>query len=113
MTLAFLKNCYLFLAVLSLLCLEGFSLVASGGCSLVVVEGSSLGGFSCCVVQALESTGFRGCSSWAPEHKFSSCGKGLGAPRQHVGSSRILFNSHANGYEVISHCGFDLDFPNY
>ena len=40
MTLAFLKNCYLFLAVLSLLCLEGFSLVvASGGYSPVVVRG--------------------------------------------------------------------------
>ena len=32
-------------------------------------------GFSCCGAQPLGFKGFRSCGSWAPEHRFNSCGK--------------------------------------
>ena len=32
-------------------------------------------------------------------------------PNQHI--VRFFYNNHLNGYEVVSHCGFDLHVPNY
>ena len=61
-------------AVPGLRCCAGFSLVAaSRGCSLAVCAGFSLQGFSC-GAQSLGHSGFRSCTSWALEHRLSSCG---------------------------------------
>ena len=67
---------YLFLAVLSLHCCTGFSLVAaSGGPSLVAVRRLLIAVASPFSEHGLQgSTGFSSCGSWALEHKFSSCG---------------------------------------
>ena len=89
---------YLFLAVLGLRCCVGFSIVAaSSDYSLAMIHGFSLQGllllqsmacnkgsmgFSSC------ASGFSSCSSWTLEHRLSSCGTDLVAPK-HVGSSQI------------------------
>ena len=56
-------------------CYLGFFLVAvSRSHSLVVAHGLRIAVASRCKAQALGCSGFSCCSSWAPEHWFSSCG---------------------------------------
>ena len=60
-------NCiYLFLAVLSLVVIGGYSSCSS--------RASHCGGVSCCGAQALGHSGFNNCSSKAPEHRLNSYG---------------------------------------
>ena len=76
----FKKNNFLiFLAVLELHCYEGFfsgcgeqGLLFSCGAQV-----SHCSGFIYCQTWALGYMGFNGCSSWALEHKLSSCGNRL------------------------------------
>ena len=86
----------LFLALLSLLCSLGFSLVvASGGCSSCSTLASHRGGFSC-VARPLGHGGFSSCGTWVQSLWFPSSRAqaqelwctGLVAP-WHVGSSWI------------------------
>ena len=60
--------------------LDSLSLVAaSRGYSTVMMHGLRILMTPRCIAQALEHMGFRAhglsaCSSWAPEHRLSSCG---------------------------------------
>ena len=70
---------FLFLGVLGLCCCPGFSEVATRGGGLLLscdARASHCGGFSCGRTQALGHPGFSNCSSWALEHRLSSCGTG-------------------------------------
>ena len=65
----------LFLAVLSLCCCMGFSLVweSIGAILYCGAQVSHCSGISCCVARALGCTDLSSCSSWALEHRLSSC----------------------------------------
>ena len=66
---------FIYLAVLGLHCCPGFSLaVASGGCSLAVVPGLLIWWRLLLWNPGSRALGLRSCSSWALEHKLSSCG---------------------------------------
>ena len=77
----FLKIVFNFLlAVLYLRC-TGFSLAVGRGATLQLPgDGPHCGGFSCGAralgarAAAVAAHGLRSCSSWAPEHRFCSCG---------------------------------------
>ena len=66
----FILCVYLFLAALGLHCCVQAS--SSWGS-----RASPCGGFSCYGARAVGCEGFRSCSSWAPEHRLSSCGPRL------------------------------------
>ena len=73
----FLLNCFLFLAVLGfLLCVDPSLVVGSRGCSLVAVQFSHYGGFSCCGAQAPEHMRFHSVCR-TQEHRLNSVGHGL------------------------------------
>ena len=66
------------MAVLSLPCFTGFSLVAgSGYYSLVGALVSRCGGFSRCGALAPGCEGFSSCGSQALQHRLNSCGAEL------------------------------------
>ena len=66
---------FIYLAVLGLHCCPGFSLVAaSGGCSLAVVPGLLIWWRLLLWSTGSRALGLHSCSSWALEHKLSSCG---------------------------------------
>ena len=98
-----LKNnsIYLFSAVLGLRCCMDFSVVlASRDYSLVVVHGPvSLSWLPCCRAWALEHVG------------FSSCNCSKSSPALDI-LTLIIYFSHSYRCVVVSHHGFNLNFPN-
>ena len=72
-----LKFIYLLLAVLGLCCWQAFSRCREWGLPFVGSWASPCRGFSYCGAQALgggfSDGGFSNCSSWALEHRLSSC----------------------------------------
>ena len=67
-----LKFIYLLLTVLGLRCWQAFSCCREWGLPFVGSWASPCGGISYCGAQAL-GRGFSNCSSWALEHRLSSC----------------------------------------
>ena len=63
------------MAVLSLHCCTGFSLVAEsrGSSPVAVAQASHCSDFSCCEAWALGYVGFSSCHCWALEHRLNSC----------------------------------------
>ena len=67
---------------------EALLIVVSRGYSLAAVHGFSFGSFSCFWTWDLGCEGFGCCSTWALDHRLTSCcAQGLVAP-WHVGSSQ-------------------------
>ena len=73
---------YLFMAMRSLWCYTGTSLVVTSE------DSSSSWCFSCCWAQVLGPVGVSGCGSQALEHRLNSCGTRASLPLRYVGSSR-------------------------